>query len=129
MATDEMPQLPEDWRRQLAGEVVTPLEPGRAAAVAAAAATAAGGAAAVATGVTAVVVAKVAAAVAVTVTAASLIAAAAGILPDPMQTWVADLVDGIGINLPRPDELIPDLPTTIPDVTLPTVTLPTVPLP
>ena len=128
MATDDLPQLPGDWRRQLAAEVVTPLEPGRAAGIAAAAATAASGAA-VATGVTAVAVAKVAAAVAATITAATLIAAAAGILPDPIQNWVADMVDGIGISLPRPDELIsttvPTLPTvTVPEITLPVVTLP-----
>lgn len=128
MATDDLPQLPGDWRRQLASEVVTPFEARRAAGIAAAAATAASGAA-VATTVTAITVAKVAAAVTVTITVAGLVAAAAGILPDPIQTWVADLVDGIGVSLPRPDELIQNVPTTIPDVTLPTVTLPTVPLP
>jgi len=78
------------------------------------------------------VAAKVIAAVAITATLATGAAAATGILPDPIQSWVADLVDGIGIHLPRPEDVIPTLPTTVPDLgtlPLPSVTVPVVTLP
>lgn len=80
------------------------------------------------------------------------VAAVTGALPDPVQTWIAGVVEEIGIDLPTPDEPtipevpvdqiplpdlpldvddipIPDLPSddadaSVPDVTLPTVTLP-----
>jgi len=78
------------------------------------------------------VAAKVIAAVAITATLATGVAAATGILPDPIQSRVADLVDGIGIHLPRPEDVIPTLPTTVPDLDtlpLPGVTVPVVTLP
>ena len=121
------------WSADLVAEVVTPLESPQAtriAAAAAAALTTAGiGAGAVVAGH---VAAKVIAAVAITATLATGVAAAAGILPDPIQSWVADLVDGIGIHLPRPEDVIPTLPTTVPDLgtlPLPGVTVPVVTLP
>lgn len=121
------------WSADLVAEVVTPLESPQAtriAAAAAAAVTTAGiGAGAVVAGH---VAAKVIAAVAITATLATGVAAATGILPDPIQSWVADLVDGIGIHLPRPEDVIPTLPTTVPDLgtlPLPSVTVPVVTLP
>lgn len=130
------PILPEplrSWSADLTTEVVTPFEPPRAAGIAAAAAAAAttsgvGAGAVVAGGVAA----KVIAVVALTATLATGVAAATGILPDPIQSWVADLVDGIGIHLPRPDGATPTIPTTIPGLdtlprpglTVPVVTLP-----
>ena len=121
------------WSADLVAEVVTPLESPQAtriAAAAAAAVTTAGlGAGAVVAGH---VAAKVIAAVAITATLATGVAAATGILPDPIQSWVADLVDGIGIPLPRPEDVIPTLPTTVPDLgtlPLPGVTVPVVTLP
>ena len=121
------------WSADLVAEVVTPLESPQAtriAAAAAAAVTTAGiGAGAVVAGH---VAAKVIAAVAITATLATGVAAATGILPDPIQSWVADLVDGIGIHLLRPEDVIPTLPTTVPDLgtlPLPSVTVPVVTLP
>jgi hypothetical protein len=85
------------------------------------------------------------------------IAAVSGTLPEPLQTWVADVVETIGIDLPSPadpalptvpiEEIsIPDAPVgelpdapldqlpdvtfpdpTTPDVTVPDVTIPTLP--
>ena len=37
MATDELPRLPADWERELTAQVVSPMEAGRAASIAAAA--------------------------------------------------------------------------------------------
>jgi hypothetical protein len=125
----------QTWSADLVAEVVTPLESPQAAGIAAAAAAAAaattagiGAGAVVAGGVAA----KVIAAVVITATLATGIAAATGTLPDPLQSWVADLVDGIGIQLPRPEDVIPTISTTIPDldtlpppgITVPVVTLP-----
>ncbi len=128
MADEDLPILPGEWERRLTAEVVTPLEAGRAASIATAAAAAAGaGGIAAAATLTAATATKVTAAVLVTVTVGGAIAAAAGILPDPIQSWVADLVDGIGISLPRPDEVVTTVP--VPVITVPEITLPSVPLP
>lgn len=127
------PDSLQTWSADLVAEVVTPLESPQAARIAAAAAaavtTAGIGAGAVVAGH---VAAKVIAAVAITATLATGVAAATGILPDPIQSWVADLVDGIGHHLPRPEDVIPTLPTTVPDLgtlPLPSVTVPVVTLP
>ena len=67
-------------------------------------------------------VTKVIAAVALITTIGGGIAAVTGSLPDPIQSWFADLVDGIGIELPRPPADLPDVSVTLPaDVTLPTL--------
>jgi hypothetical protein len=77
------------------------------------------------------VAAKVVGAVMLAATIAGVAAAVTGVLPDPIQSWVADLVDGIGIHLPRPDEIVPSIPTTlpVPDVSLPGISVPVVTLP
>ncbi len=121
-----LPELPGGWVDDLAAEVVTPLETGRAAAIAATALGASAGGAGAAV-VATHVVAKVIAATALTLTVGGAAAAVAGILPDPIQSFVADLVDGIGIDLPRPDQVLPDISTTIPAVTIPEI--PELPLP
>lgn len=125
----------EQWADEVAGDLVQPLDPDQVQAIARAAASAtaatsvaaAGALGAAATGGAAgvSVTAKVVAAVALTVSLGAG-AAVLGVLPDPIQSWVADLADGIGIDLPRPDDAI-DLPgVTVPDVTVPAVTVPDV---
>ncbi len=120
------------WSRDLAGEVVAPLaaaETGTITAAAVASVGVAGGAVVAAT-VATHTVAKVIAAAALVTTIGGGVAAVTGTLPDPIQSFVADLVDGLGIDLPRPvvdlpEVTIPTLPSS-PEITLPTVTLPTV---
>lgn len=130
---DTLPDPLQAWSADLVAEVVTPLEPSRTAALAAAA-TAAVTTAGVGAGtvVAGHMTAKVIAAVVITATLATGIAAATGVLPDPVQSWIADLVDGIGIHLPRPEDVIPIVPTTLPalDTTpLPGITVPAATLP
>ena len=48
-------------------------------------------------------------------------AAAAGVLPDPIQRWIADVVDDIGIEIPRPPSILPDAPEIPVDVDLPLI--------
>jgi len=38
------------------------------------------------------------------------VAAVTGTLPDPVQSWIADVVEEIGISLPTPDEPTPTIP-------------------
>ena len=124
------------WAAALAADLLGPLPAARASALAQAAA---GTAASIAPGaVTAGAVAglPVAAKVGAAVLAAALVgggvAAVTGNLPDPVQTWVADLAERIGISLPHPDGgLVPPLDVVVPDVPLdsfdlevPQVTLP-----
>lgn len=113
------------WSRDLAGETVAPLaaaETGAIAAAAVASLGAAGGA--VAAGAVAThTLAKVIAAATLVTTIGGGVAAVTGNLPDPIQSFVADLVDGIGIDLPRPvvdlpDVTVPSLPA-LPEITLP----------
>jgi hypothetical protein len=47
-------------------------------------------------------IAKVAAAVVLAVSVGGGAAAVTGNLPDPAQTWIADVADRIGVDLPRP---------------------------
>ncbi len=125
------------WSQNLADQVITPLAPDRmtaiaAAAVSAGAVAAVGGVAVAAAGTH--LIAKVIAIATLVTTIGGGVAAVTGSLPDPIQTWVADLGDSIGIDLPRPEIEIPVLPTVpttlpLPNVTVPTLpTLPTVPV-
>lgn len=130
---DRLPEPLASWSQDLAGEVITPLAPEGSRTIAAhAAAMAASGSAAGAVAVGAHLVVKLFAAAALTAVVGGGLAAATGVLPDPIQRWVADLVDGVGIHLPRPEPsevTIPDVTTpemNLPDVTVPGVTIPTV---
>lgn len=90
---------------------------------AAAAGTAASGAAtAGATGVSVATVAKIGAGILATALAGGAIAGITGNLPDPIQSWLSDVADGIGIDLPHPDD-----PVDLPDLDAPSVTVPTLP--
>ncbi len=133
----------DEWAERLRSEVVTPVADEAVSGIAAAAAatTAAGVAGAgAAAAVAAHTAAKVAAAVVLSAVLAGGAAAATGILPDPIQSWIADVVEHVGIHLPRPDlGRLPDVPIpTVPDVggtvssvtsLVPDVTLPPLPLP
>ena len=49
------------------------------------------------------------------------VAAVTGTLPDPVQSWIADVVEEIGITLPTPDEPTPTIPADgipLPDLPL-----------
>jgi hypothetical protein len=49
------------------------------------------------------------------------VAAVTGTLPDPVQSWIADVVEEIGISLPTPDEPAPTIPVDrvpLPDLPL-----------
>jgi hypothetical protein len=137
MSPDPIAPDPIDaWSRDLAREVVTPLAADHAAAIAVAVSiggvAATGGAAGPAvTAVASHTAAKVVAAIALTTVIGGGIAAVTGNLPDPIQSWVADVADTIGIDLPRPEDALPSgIPPTIPsEVTVPPVTLPDVTLP
>lgn len=122
------------WSRDLTGEVVAPLPEAATGAITAAAVAsvgAAGGAAAAAAVVTHTA-AKVIASVALVAVVGGGVAAVTGNLPDPIQTFVADLLDGVGIDLPRPIPVLPS--TTVPslpsvELTVPVVTSPVSTLP
>ncbi|MCB2223221.1 MAG: hypothetical protein KQH83_03510 [Actinobacteria bacterium] len=113
------------WAQDLEAELVTDLTESDVASLAAAASavTAAGAAAATAAGAGAaaatagISVGKAVAAVALAATIATGIGAAAGVLPDPIQTWIADLAGKVGVDLPRPREVVEIVPP--PEVTLP----------
>ena len=116
----------EAWEEDLRAALVTPPDHVRDIAAAAAAAVPAGAATgAVTTAMSAgaaaglSVGAKIAAAAALVVALGG--AAAAGVLPDPVQRWLADLVDGVGIELPRPPSIDPGDPDLPIDVELPLV--------
>ncbi len=135
---DALPDPIDSWSQHLTREVVAPLAADRTAAIAAAAlssgavAAGAGGATVAAAAAASHTVAKVVVAVALATAIGGGIAAVTGTLPDPIQSWIADLADAIGIDLPHPEDLLPGLPTTVPDlpeITVPQVTLPEVTLP
>lgn len=118
------------WADDLSREVVTPIAADDAAALAGAAlAGMSASAGVVATAVTGHIVAKVIGGLALAGAMAGGIAAATGSLPDPVQTWIADLVDGIGIELPRPADLIPTLPPDLPGEPIPGMTTPELTIP
>ena len=121
----EFPEI-ETWATDLKAEVVAPIEASRAAAIAAGSAAAVGVGTA-ASGLAAATALKVAAIATAAVLVGGAIGAVAGVLPDAIQSWVADLVDGLGISLPRPEDVLPTVPTTLPgppDLTVPDVTVP-----
>lgn len=127
----------------LVADVVGPIRVAEASAIAASSAAAAESTAAAAAGTAATggaaaagmaTLAKVAAAVTLAAVLGGGAAAITGILPDPLQSWVADAVSRVGITLPDPDgpevtvPTVPDLPAITvpepPDLDTPGLTLP-----
>lgn len=130
----------EAWAEDLRAASIPALSPERVVSVAEAATSAvAGGVVAAGTAAVAVaatpVTAKVVTATVLAAVLAAGTAAATGVLPGPIQRWVADIADRVGIHLPTPGDESPELPgvtipgITVPGVTVPDTTLPTVDLP
>jgi RNA polymerase sigma-70 factor, ECF subfamily len=96
------------WAAALVADLVGPIDAARASVVAGAASSAVGtgaataGAAAAGAAVGASTAAKVAAAVVLAVSVGGGTAAVTGNLPDPAQTWIADVAGWVGVDLPRP---------------------------
>jgi len=98
-----------------------------AAAGAATGAAGAGGAAAAGTGA-GLTLAKAAGAIALATAVGGGAAAVTGNLPDPIQDFVADVADRVGIDLPRStDDVLEELPDVVPDIDLTPSSLPEAP--